>query len=35
MLKPTGLRKKPHSYKSKHIDGHPMELEFFGVQGSS
>jgi hypothetical protein len=35
MLKPTGLRTKPRPYKDTHLNGSSMEIEFFGVQGST
>lgn len=34
MLKPIGLRKKPTAF-TQNINTVPMELEFFGVQGTS
>jgi hypothetical protein len=34
MLKPTGFRSKPHHFRQS-VNDLPMELEFFGVQGSS
>lgn len=34
MLKPTGFRSKPHHFRQS-VDDLPMELEFFGVLGSS
>lgn len=34
MLKPTGFRSKPHHFRQS-VNDLPMELEFFGVLGSS
>jgi hypothetical protein len=34
MLKPTGFRSKPHHFRQS-VNDLPMELEFFGAQGSS
>ena len=31
MLKPTGFRTKPHSFRHQSVDELPIELEFFGV----
>lgn len=35
MLKPTGLRQQKRPYKPQQVDTNPMELEFFGAQGTS
>jgi hypothetical protein len=35
MLKPTGLRTKPRPYKEKFLNESSIEIEFFGVQGTT